>query len=257
MNKSFGFIGGGRVTAIILEGLKRKNSLPNEIHVSDTNKDVLEKLKSRYPFINIYDTNEKPAGQDLVFVSLHPPILKENLEKVRDFIKKDSILISLAPKVSIEKISEILDGFNKIARINPNAPSIVNSGYNPVAFGKGLNEDEKDQIKNIFSNLGELPEIDEKTLESYAIISAMGPTYFWFQLYELFELGQSFGLSSEATEKAISNMITGAVKTMFSSGLSPKEVMDLVPVKPIVDEEENIKNIYRSKLIPLYEKLTK
>ena len=254
-NRTVGFIGGGRITKVILEGLRRKNSLPGEIHVSDTNIEVLEKLKMGFPEINIYSSNEIPASQDLIFISLHPPVLKESLEKVRDFIKKDSILISLAPKVSIEKISEILNGFNKIARINPNAPSYVNAGFNPVAFSSSLTKEERTEITDIFQKLGAFPEVDEKNIEAYAITSAMGPTYFWPQLYELKDLAISFGLSEKEAMDAIRTMMIGAVKTMFESGLEPKDVMDLVPVKPLCDEEENIKNIYRSKLKPLFEKL--
>jgi pyrroline-5-carboxylate reductase len=255
MNSSFGFIGGGRVTRIILEGLKRKNALPEEIHVSDLNKDVLDKLQNEYPFIKIYNSNEIPASQDFVFVSLHPPVFKETMEKVKEHIKEGSIILSLAPKLSIEKITLILGGYDKIARINPNAASYVNSGYNPVSFSPSLSREEKDRIKNIFSLLGEFPEVEEKNIEAYAIISAMGPTYFWYQLYELKDLAVSFGLSEKEAQDAIKNMMHGAVKTMFESGMESKDVMDLVPVKPLSDEEENIKNIYRSKLKPLFEKL--
>jgi len=43
--------------------------------------------------------------------------------------------------------------------------------------------------------------------------------------------------------------------TYFYSGLTPDEVIDLVPVKPIGDSEAQIKAIYRDKLIPLFEKI--
>jgi pyrroline-5-carboxylate reductase len=37
--------------------------------------------------------------------------------------------------------------------------------------------------------------------------------------------------------------------------MSPEEVMDLIPVKPLGEEEQIIKAMYKSKLGPLYEKL--
>jgi len=42
---------------------------------------------------------------------------------------------------------------------------------------------------------------------------------------------------------------------MFKSGLSPKEVMDLIPVKPIGEHEPQITEIYKAKLIGLFEKI--
>ena len=44
-NKSVGFIGGGRIVRIFLEGWKRANALPAKIVVSDCSADALAKLK--------------------------------------------------------------------------------------------------------------------------------------------------------------------------------------------------------------------
>lgn len=48
-NKSIGFIGGGRITRIFLEGWSRANGLPGRIVVSDCNADTLAKLKAHFP----------------------------------------------------------------------------------------------------------------------------------------------------------------------------------------------------------------
>jgi len=37
--------------------------------------------------------------------------------------------------------------------------------------------------------------------------------------------------------------------------MSAEKVIDLIPVKPISDHETEIKEIYHSKLIPLFEKI--
>jgi pyrroline-5-carboxylate reductase len=103
--------------------------------------------------------------------------------------------------------------------------------------------------------VGDCPEVPEENLEAYAILTAMGPTYLWFQWYELQNIGQSFGLTAEATQEGIEKMVMGAVKTMTAPGLSPAEVMDLVPVKPLGDDEAAIKGLYQSKLTALFQKL--
>jgi len=97
--------------------------------------------------------------------------------------------------------------------------------------------------------------VDEEKLEAYAIITAMGPTYLWFQLFELFELGKSFGLTDKQAWKGIKKMLKGAVETVDESGLTPEEVMDLVPVRPLGEDEAMIRDAYRTKLTGLYQKL--
>ena len=55
--------------------------------------------------------------------------------------------------------------------------------------------------------------------------------------------------------KSIGFVGESTLKTMTDSGLSPMEVMDLIPVKPLGEEESNIRNMYHTKLQGLYGKL--
>jgi len=253
---SAGFIGGGRIAKIMLGGLKSAGKLPGNIVVSDNNADVLNSLKAEYPaIVTALNDNTAPAAQDLVFVALHPPVMGALLSEIKAFLKPESIVVSLAPKLSIAKLSEMLGGFQRIARSIPNAPSIINEGYNPLAFSSALSPEEKDGLKEFFGYLGECPEVEEDTLEAYAIISAMGPTYLWFQLYELQTLAESFGISRDNASDAIKSMVIGTVDTIVRAGLSPAQVMDLIPVKPLMDDEAAIKEMYQKKLSGLYQKL--
>jgi pyrroline-5-carboxylate reductase len=254
--KSLGFIGGGRVTGIILEGLNRKDMLSEQMAVSETNPEVMAKLAERFPRIKTSAGDVKgPAAAAMVFIALHPPAVMASLEGIKGHLKKDAVVVSLAPKLTIAQISAGLGGFDRIVRMIPNAPSVMNKGYNPLSFSPAFSAEEKKEIRKFFEILGDCPEVDEGKLEAYAILTAMGPTYLWFQLEELKDLGMSFGLTAKETEKALTKTVKGTVKTLFDSQRTPAEVMDLVPVKPIGEDEEAIRNIYRTKLKGLFAKL--
>jgi len=251
-----GFIGGGRITRILLEGLNRKKMLPPTVVVSDASGEALQTIKEKFPKVQtVQGGNAKAAGQDLVFLALHPPAVGGGLAEIRATLRPGAILVSLAPRFTIKALSEGLGGFDRIVRMIPNAPSIVGEGYNPVAYGPGITREEKEKLSKLFKKLGDCPEVDEDKLEAYAIITAMGPTYLWFQLFELFELGKSFGLTEKQAWKGIKKMLKGAVETVDESGLTPEEMMDLVPVKPLGEDEAMIRNAYRTKLTGLYQKL--
>jgi len=253
---TMGFIGGGRITRIFLEALNKEKALPATVIVSDANAEVLQKLKTRFPEIEISQgDNGKPAAQGIVFLALHPPAIGGGLGEIKAALKPGAVLVSLAPRVSIKALSEALGGFNRIVRMIPNAPAIVGDGYNPVAFGPGITKEEKKALEKLFKALGDCPEVQEEKLEAYAMITAMGPTYLWFQLYELMDLAVSFGMSEKEAAKAVEKMVKGALKTMSKSGLTSAEVMDLIPLKPLGDDEMAIRNAYRTKLTGLYQKL--
>jgi pyrroline-5-carboxylate reductase len=255
MFKSIGFIGGGRVVRIMLGGFERKRRWPGKVIVSDANAEVLNNLKQRFPKIEAADDPGKPAATDVVFLALHPPAIMGILDEVKLKLQEDAVVVSLAPKVPIARLSDGLGGFSRIARMIPNAPAIVNKGFNPVAFSAAWPKDERKKLRRWLNVLGDCPETAEEKLEAYAVLTAMGPTYFWFQLYELEELGKTFGMTPIEAKECLAKMMKGTLKTMTDSGLSPAEVMDLIPVKPLGEEEANILNIYRTRLQGLYGKL--
>lgn len=254
--KSMGFIGGGRVTKILLNGFKKAGIKLDNVVVYDTNLETLDELKKEFIIIKtVSDDNELAASQDMVFLAVHPPAMASVLGEIKSYLNSDSIVISLAPKPKIIQISSLIDGSTRIVRMIPNAPSIINQGYNPVNFSPDITDSLKKELMDLFSVLGETPEVDEDKLEAYAVLTAMGPTYFWFQFNELFELGRSFGLEDKEIKDGLQKMITGAAQTFYQSGLSPGEVMDLVPVKPMGDEEKKIKNAYQARLRSMFQQL--
>ena len=142
-----------------------------------------------------------------------------------------------------------------LARLIPNATSYINEGYNPVTFAAGYDLSVKKEVLDLLSSLGTTFEVSEEKLESYAIMSAMLPTYFWFQWRELAEIGKKIGLSDEESKKSIYETIIASLDLMYKSGLSASEVIDLIPVKPIGENEAQIAEIYRTKLMGLFEKI--
>ncbi len=265
---SVGFIGGGRVAQILLGGLK-KAGFPVEsvvvsdveqgrvesVVVSDVEQGRLERLHQQYPGIAVTADNREAARQHLVFVAVHPPTAKDVLKEVADQLRPDSVLISLAPNLTITALTDILGGFPRIVRMIPNAPSIIGQGYNPITFSPIFPETEQQALRSFFSMFGESPVVPEEKLEAFVVITAMSPTYFWFQWAELQKIGQSFGLAETEAKEGITKMVKGAVETLFESGFSPEEVMELILAKPLGNDEEDIKNIYRTRLEAVYQKL--
>jgi pyrroline-5-carboxylate reductase len=257
MTTTISCIGAGRVTRILLEGLAKKNNLPDRIITVDTSDDTLRNLKQSFPMIETKTTiDENVTAADFIVIALHPPAVVDAIKAISPTIGEKSVIVSLAPKITIGMISQFSGGKNPVIRMIPNAPSLVNEGFNPVVFGPGCPEKTRTVFTELMAPLGIMPEVVEETLEAYAVITAMGPTYLWFQLAELARLGESFGLSPDEANRAVLSMTTGAVKTMQESGLSPAGVMDLVPVKPMADHEETIRGMYAASLTGLYGKLT-
>lgn len=252
--KSLGFIGGGRITRIFLQAFVNKKAIFDSISVFDTNPDTLQALKTKFAFIQTASSAAECAQKDIVFLALHPPVIMETLDQIKDVVTEQTILVSLAPKITIEKISSVIKS-TQVVRILPNATSIINHAYNPVAFKSTMSEIQKWYLLEMLNLLGHAFETAEEKLEGYAVISSMLPTYFWFQWQEVETIGTEFGLSQAECRESIYETLNAALNTMYRSAMCPNEVMDLIPSKPIGEKEEEIKAIYRERLNGIYQKI--
>ena len=250
---TIGFIGGGRITRIFLQAFKNKSMTFDSIFVFDPNEDVLANLKHDFPEI-IKADNTKCAKQELVVIAVHPPAMLETLTGIKDSIHEESVVLSVAPKFSIGKISEVLST-GRVIRMIPNATSFINMGYNPVHFNDSFNQEERSEFIKLFSVLGETFEVEEYKLEGYAIVSAMLPTYFWFQWEKMEDIAVKTGLTQEEANETVSKSVKFAYDLFYQSDLTHEQVIDLIPVKPIGDHEAEINSIYERKLMGLFEKI--
>jgi len=254
--KSIGFIGGGRITKIFLVAFKKAGVTIDQVRVFDPQEAELGVLKRQFPDI-VSSSNDisEAAAADIVFLAVHPPKIIETLNNIKEKLKPDSIIISLAPKVTIQKMMDALGGFSNIARINPSASSIINKGLNPVCFSPSMSHEKREMVIELMAPLGTMPEIAEHKVEAYAMISAMGHTYFWPQIQKMQELAISFGMDESEAKSVITEMLNGTSDTLFKSGLSYAEVVDLVPVKPLHEVESTINGYFEEYLTALFNKI--
>jgi len=251
---SLGFIGGGRITKIFLQAFANKKAEFESVVVYDTNNEVLTSLKEQFSVIETVDSVSTAAKQGIVFIALHPPMIMETLDKIAEMVSNETVIVSLAPKITIEKISSKLKTDN-IVRMIPNATSYINQGYNPVTFAPAFRQSEKPEILALLKLLGNTFEVAEPKLEAYVLLSATLPTFFWFQWNELSKIGMQVGLSEEESKASVQQTLVAAINLMFQSGLSPEQVMNLIPVKPIGEHQNHITEIYQTKLMGLFEKI--
>ena len=256
MALTVGYIGGGRIPRIVLGGWRRAGCWPARVVVSDVDASPLESLRLAFPELVVSQgDNQAPAGMEVVLLAVHPPVMRTVLAEIRGRIPAESLVVSLAPKLTITDITAALGGFSRLARLIPNAPSIVGAGFNPVSFGPTLPARDRQALRDLMAPLGAMPEVAEPDLESYAVLTGMGPTYLWFQLYELLAIAEGFGLEKPAAAAALHAMVDGTLRTMIQSGLAPVDLMDLVPVKPLSEDEQLFKSAYRSRLKAVLDKI--
>lgn len=243
-----GIVGGGRVTRILLGGWARADALPSGTIVTDPDATALARVALDHPSVHTSASNADAAGADCVFVAVHPPAVPAVLDDLRSRLRPDALLVYLGSKVTLARIRDGLGGHGALARVIPNAPSIVGAGHNPHAFASGASEAHRGTLRGLFQPLGRFVEVEERDLEPYVLLTGMGPTYLWPQMQQLLESARGMGLGEAAARVALEDMVVGAVRTLLHGGLAAEDTMNLVPVRPMDPEMPAIRDAYRRRL---------
>ncbi len=75
MYKKIGFVGGGRITRILLKSLMDQNALPEKVIVSDPDTAMSAKLSDlSIPGLELKTEIEWEDSPELIFIAVHPPI---------------------------------------------------------------------------------------------------------------------------------------------------------------------------------------
>jgi len=187
---------------------------------------------------------------------LHPPAFETVMAEIAGSLRPEQWVVSLAPKITLARLSAGLGGHARVARFLPNAPSIVRRGHNPLAIAETSPPESRASLRNLLGHLGTVVEVPEAQIEAYALTVAMGPTYQWFQWQELVHLAEQFGMSATQAREAVRAMLLGALTTFFDAEIPEDKVMDLVPVRPLAEDEDTILDIYRPRLAAVRTRIT-
>jgi len=96
---SVGFIGGGRITQLLLEAWKNQGELPAKVLVSDSSAEVLQSLRKKFAHIEtVFADNSKLSSCDFVFLALHPPAIAAVLDEMKGKLKSSAFLYLLRRK---------------------------------------------------------------------------------------------------------------------------------------------------------------
>ena len=84
----------------------------------------------------------------------------------------------------------------------------------------------------------------------------MGPTYLWPLMDEMARLGAEFGLSPEAARNLVARMAAGSAALFGEPDRNYAALMDMIPVKPMAEDEATLRGAFAARLGGMFKKLT-
>lgn len=229
MNKKIGFIGCGNMGKAILGGIIRSKEVFKEnIFVSTKSKDSKLKIEEEFKVNVSLDNKEIVDFSDILFLAIKPNIFKDVLTELRDNIKKDTIIISIAAGISIKDMEDVLGSECKIVRTMPNTPALVGEAMTAVCFNKNLKVEDKKDIFDIINMFGKCEELEEKYFHGFIALCGSSPAYVFMFIEAMADAAVKLGIQRNKAYKMAEQAILGSAKLALETGKHPGELKDMV-----------------------------
>jgi pyrroline-5-carboxylate reductase len=212
ISKKLFFIGSGNMAQAIISGLLEAKLVKAEnIVCNDVVKEKVLNLQQKFGISIAEDKGEAIIGTDIIFLSVKPQNMPRVFEEIRNFVKRNAIIISIAAGITTKFIEDSIQKEVAVIRAMPNTPALVWSGATALCKGKFVSDEQLQKAKSLFSSIGKAEILEEKCFDIITALSGSGPAYIFYFCELMQKAAEKLGLSKDIAE-------TFAVQTVYGSG---------------------------------------
>lgn len=166
-----GFIGIGNMASAIIEGISDKKS----VYISSsTPESTLEKANKLG--VNATQNNRDLVEHvDIIILCVKPEMLESVSSEIKDFVG-NKVCVSIAAKKTIKDLENYL-GLVPIVRVMPNLNATIKQSTSAITRNARVTDENYKLVKSIFSNVGEVFEVEEKLFSAFIGIAGSSPAF--------------------------------------------------------------------------------
>ncbi len=256
-----GVIGFGNMASAIIEGtLKSGLFKPEEIIASTKSFDKLKEANNQLGIQIALENQEVARKANILMLGVKPHLVEKIIKEIRDDVSDDTVIVSIAAGITINKMSRAFGREMKIIRTMPNTPALVGAGMTAISPNDQVSKRELQTILDLFNACGRAVVVEEKDIDAISAISGSSPAFAFMFIEALADGGVLMGLKREDAYIFAAQAVLGAAKLVLETDKHPGELKDVVS-SPGGTTIEGIKTLeakgLRSALITAVEETTK
>lgn len=229
-SKRIAVLGAGNIGAALIGGIL-KGKVADRKHVTATVRSAgsAREVSKRFSIrVTAGGNREAVEWANVVILAVKPSALPGLLEEIRDVLRRNHILISLAAAVPIALIEETIGKPIPVFRAMPNIPVVVEEGATAVSENSSATASQRKIVESIFRAVGVVCFVSEDLMHAVTALSGSGPAYIYMVIEALIAGGLKMGLSREVSTRLAEQTVLGAAKLVRETGLHPAILKDQV-----------------------------
>ena len=150
------------------------------------------------------------------------------IEKIKNHIKPDAVIISIAAGLSMEKIESFFGKDIKLIRVMPNTPALVSQAMSAICKNKFVSDNEIDEVLEIFQAFGKTELVEERLMDVVTGVSGSSPAYVYMFIEALADGAVLQGMPRDKAYKMAAQSVLGSAKMVLETGKHPGQLKDEV-----------------------------
>lgn len=229
MDKKIGFIGSGNMGGAMIAGIRKAELVSGDaLMASDKTAEGLKRLKDIYGILTTFDNKEAAAFADILFLAVKPYMFSEVIAEIKDSIKEDTIIVSIAAGQTIKSIEEAFGKPIKLVRTMPNTPAMVGEAMSALCPNEQVSEEELSMIKQIFDCFGVAEVVNESLIDAVIGVSGSSPAYVYMFIEAMADAAVLAGMPRKQAYTFAAQAVLGSAKMVLETGMHPGELKDMV-----------------------------
>ena len=224
-----GFIGTGNMAGAIMGGIIAKGIIkPEEIIGSDILEAGRERVKNKYGIHVTADNKEVAEKAEVLVLSVKPQFYEETIAGIKDSMREEQVIISLAPGKTLAWRDEKCGKKLKIVRTMPNTPALVGEGMTAACPNAYVTEEEKNYALELLGSFGKVEVVPEYMIDAVVAVSGSSPAYVFMLIEAMADGAVAEGMPRNQAYKFAAQAVYGSARMLLETGKHPGELKDMV-----------------------------
>lgn len=223
-----GFIGMGNMGYAMLKGALAAFS-PSDIIFSSPDRGKCERISSETGVRFAESNAECGNNAKYIVLAVKPQMYPTVLKNIVNVVTEESVIISIAPGITIASINNALGSNIRVVRAMPNTPALIGEGMTGVSYNMtDFSFDERDVIDKFFNSFGKVVYVDEKLMDGIVCASGSSPAYVYMFIEAMADSVVKYGIKRDDAYKLVAQTVLGSAKMVLESGEHPAVLKDKV-----------------------------
>lgn len=208
--------------------IRRGIIAPEEIIGSDISEAGRERARKEHGIQVTADNRRAAKESEVLILSVKPQFYAETIAEIRDCIREEQLIITIAPGKTLAWLEEQFQKPVKIVRTMPNTPALVGEGMTAACPNRYVTDEEKDYALELLGAFGRVEIVPERLIDAVVAVSGSSPAYVFMFIEAMADAAVSEGMPRLQAYQFAAQAVYGSAKMVMETGKHPGELKDMV-----------------------------